>query len=94
MAVRSNPEEKRCVASGGSKKTIIVAIYMAVVTFSTVGFGDFVPRSELGRLLACVWMVLGVLAFVRLVAAVSESLAAWRRSHGRLNFRGFRQIDE
>ena len=38
---------------------------MAVVTFSTVGFGDFVPRSELGRLLACVWMVLGVLAFVR-----------------------------
>ena len=25
---------------------------------------------------------------------MSESLAAWRRSHGRLHFRGFRQIDE
>ena len=39
--------------------SIPMAIYWAVVTMSTVGYGDIVPYTLLGRLLASVLMVMG-----------------------------------
>lgn len=39
--------------------SIPVAIYWAIVTMTTVGYGDFVPLTALGRMLASVLMILG-----------------------------------
>lgn len=39
--------------------SIPVAIYWAISTMSTVGFGDLVPKTDLGRAIASVMMLLG-----------------------------------
>lgn len=43
------------------------ALYMAVITLTTVGFGDFVPLTEGGKMFATVWMVLGTGAFTMMI---------------------------
>lgn len=35
------------------------SIYWAIVTLTTVGYGDMAPRTPLGQLLACVMMIIG-----------------------------------
>src|SRR5215813_14156779 len=63
-------------------------VYWAVVTMTTVGYGDKTPKSHLGRTLAVVWMV-GSLILVsllttnlvaRMTANRVESVAATRMS--------------
>lgn len=39
--------------------SIPVAIYWAITTMTTVGFGDITPRTELGRFIASIMMLLG-----------------------------------
>ena len=39
--------------------SIPVAIYWAITTMTTVGFGDIAPRTSLGRVVASVVMLLG-----------------------------------
>jgi len=64
----------RCEETGGYKKRLIDAVYMAVITFSTVGFGDYAPKSRAGRLFGSIWMILGVLSFGNLVGKVTKVL--------------------
>ena len=40
-------------------QTVVSGVYWAIVTMTTVGYGDVVPQTELGRLLASVVMILG-----------------------------------
>lgn len=40
-------------------KTVSSGVYWAIVTMTTVGYGDVVPQTALGRLLASVVMMLG-----------------------------------
>jgi hypothetical protein len=49
-----------CVETGGYVKTYLTAFYMAVITLTTVGIGDFSPRTKLGRALAVPWILIGV----------------------------------
>lgn len=42
-------------------QSIPVGIYYAVVTMCTVGYGDIVPTTQGGRILACLFMYCGVL---------------------------------
>ncbi|KAM3280877.1 two pore potassium channel a [Capsicum chacoense] len=44
------------------KKTngILDAIYLCIVTMTTVGYGDLVPKSTLAKLLACVFVFTGM----------------------------------
>ncbi|CAJ1346983.1 unnamed protein product, partial [Effrenium voratum] len=72
---------ENCSETGGTVVGWTDALYMAVITFSTVGFGDYSPQSKLGRTLASLWMILGVLSFGNLVAAVSSTLHSFRASY-------------
>ena len=39
--------------------SIPIAVYWAVTTMTTVGFGDIVPRTDLGRAIATIMMLMG-----------------------------------
>ena len=54
------------------------ALWFSVVTVSTVGYGDIVPESGLGRVVASVIMIFG-LAFVPAVTAIVVSTMMSRR---------------
>lgn len=48
------------------------ALYFSIVTVATVGFGDIAPRTALGRLCICVFIIMGAIAFSRMAAALIE----------------------
>jgi len=50
----------------------VQAFYMSVITMTTVGFGDFAPRSRLGRWVGIVWMLVGVASTAFFITSVSE----------------------
>lgn len=63
--------------------SIPLATYWAVVTMSTVGFGDIVPHTPLGRLVASVLMVLGyaIIAVPTGIVTVELGMAAKNASN-------------
>lgn len=60
-------------APGASITTFRAAIWWAVVTITTVGYGDYSPVTPLGRIIAMVLMVVGI----GLIGTVSATVAAW-----------------
>ncbi len=49
-------------------------MWWAVVTMTTVGYGDTVARTRAGRLVAVVWMLLGLVLVAQFTAVVTSSL--------------------
>ncbi|MYM62451.1 potassium channel family protein [Pseudomaricurvus sp. HS19] len=49
-------------------------IWWAWVTITTVGYGDIVPSTDIGRLFAAILMVVGL----GLISLLTASIAAWR----------------
>lgn len=71
-----NPESfDTCVATGGLRHTWITAVYMSVITVTTVGFGDHTPKSFAGRVFSIFWMTIGVTLTGVFLSAVSKVLA-------------------
>jgi len=60
-----------CSTTGGHVKSWSSAFYMSCVTLTTVGFGDFQPRSPTGRMVGCVWMLFGVVTTGNFLAALA-----------------------
>lgn len=60
----------QCASTGGMTHGWKSSIYMAVITLTTIGFGDVTPVSESGRVFSCVWMLLGVIAAGNFVTAI------------------------
>eukprot|EP00117_Sycon_ciliatum_P039997 scpid48975/ scgid29461/ Putative potassium channel protein RPA4233 len=52
---------------------IFNGFWWAMVTMTTVGFGDKVPRSFFGRLIALLWMICGVIILTMFTATVTTS---------------------
>lgn len=48
------------------------AVYFAVMTVTTIGFGDFVPKTPAGRLLTIVLALMGPLLMGRAVSSIVE----------------------
>ncbi len=60
-------------ASGGNIKTAGDALWWAIVTIATVGYGDRYPTTVEGRIIGVFMMVVGVAVF----ASLSSFLAQW-----------------
>lgn len=60
--------------------SIPTSIYWAIVTMSTVGFGDIVPQTVLGRVLASVLMILGYAIIAVPTGIVTVELGTAARS--------------
>jgi len=61
-----------CSRTGGYVKSWVSSFYMSVITLTTIGFGDYTPRSRMGRLVAIPWMILGVASMAKWVAEVQH----------------------
>merc|ERR1719327_533361 len=48
-----------CVNSGGFVKDWASSFYMSAITLTTIGFGDYQPRTVLGRIIGILWMIMG-----------------------------------
>jgi len=60
------------------------ALYFSLVTMSTVGYGDVVPYTGAGRVLAAVMILTGVGSFMTLIAATSDHLLSRREQRERM----------
>mmetsp|Transcript_19381 Transcript_19381/g.53216 ORF Transcript_19381/g.53216 Transcript_19381/m.53216 type:complete len:350 (-) Transcript_19381:51-1100(-) len=63
-----------CVATGGYRKEWSDALYMSMITLTTVGFGDFQPRTFTGRLCGSIWMLLGCACTANFIGAIAKVL--------------------
>ena len=59
---------------GSDNWSIIDSIYMTVITLSTVGFGDFNPRSDFERMFVSFMLVFGVAIFSYIMGIFIEIL--------------------
>ncbi len=65
-------------------KGILDAYWWAVVTMSTVGYGDKRPKKIGGRFIAAIWMFIGIIWFAGLTATLSSALTVDRIEHGEI----------
>jgi len=72
-----------CPATGGRVLTTWGALYMSIVTLTTVGFGDYSPGSTAGVIFSLFWTVAGVAACANFVRACASFFrwASRRRSY-------------
>jgi potassium channel subfamily K len=80
----------------GATKNWIEAFYMSIITMTTVGFGDFSPKSKAGRWVGIVWMVFGALVtgnMVTSIAAFMNEAISNKKKKMRLTKDLFKQID-
>merc|ERR1711976_204811 len=80
-----------CVATGGFQHNWVSSFYMSVITVTTVGFGDYSPKSELGRAFAIVWMIVGVAVTAYFISSLSAELA---REENNIEFEDADTIDK
>ena len=64
------------------RKGIADAYWWAVVTMTTVGYGDKCPRRIIGRVIAAMWMIIGIIWFAAFTATLSSNLTVNRIRHG------------
>jgi len=60
-----------CAAAGGWTKSYIDSFYMSVATVTTIGWGDFAPRTYSGRMVAIPWMIIGVFYAALFLSSIS-----------------------
>jgi voltage-gated potassium channel len=60
--------------------TVGIAIWWAVVTFTTVGYGDVVPTTTVGRIVGGLVMVFGITFISLITALITSALVAREQS--------------
>jgi voltage-gated potassium channel Kch len=60
---------------------LIDSFYFAVVTMATVGYGDFVPETVLGKLAAIAFMFIGIGVFVLTFSTLAQEFLR-QATHG------------
>ena len=72
------------------KRGIVDAYWWAVVTMTTVGYGDKCPRKVVGRIIASVWMIIGIIWFAAFTATLTSSLTVSKIGHDEI--KGLRDL--
>eukprot|EP00300_Choanocystis_sp_HF-7_P036655 c52529_g1_i1.p1 GENE.c52529_g1_i1~~c52529_g1_i1.p1 ORF type:complete len:514 (+),score=90.06 c52529_g1_i1:35-1576(+) len=67
---RHNPKEFPLTYFDG----VVGGMWWAVVTVTTVGYGDKSPRTQLGRVFACIYMFMGIIIVGIFVASIAAAL--------------------
>jgi hypothetical protein len=49
------------------------AFYFSVITLTTIGYGDVVPKTEIGKILAALFALIGVGIFLFCVSIIAEN---------------------
>jgi len=73
------------------KQGILDAYWWAVVTMTTVGYGDKCPKKIIGRVIASVWMIIGIIWFAAFTATLTSSLTVNQIGHGEI--KGLRDLN-
>jgi len=63
----------------GEDKTIAQAVYMSLITLSTVGFGAFTPSTHAGMVVGAFWMLFGTASLVAMVTSRAAFSMALKR---------------
>ena len=58
--------------------SVVDALYFCVVTLATVGYGDFAPRTTLGKVFTIVYILVGAGVFVVLAAELAVGVIRLR----------------
>ena len=66
------------------RKGILDAYWWAIVTMTTVGYGDKCPKRVIGRVIASIWMIIGIIWFAAFTATLSSSLTINRIGLGEI----------
>lgn len=74
-----------CVETGGYTKTFLDAFYMSCISLTTIGFGDYAPKSMMGRLFGAVWMTVGVVLLASFQGALYSLVSEMSRSSSRID---------
>jgi voltage-gated potassium channel len=62
-------------------QNLITAFYFAIVSMSTVGYGDIVPHSDTARLFAASVIVLGITVFATSISAIVGPVIGGKLKH-------------
>ena len=53
-------------------KGLGTGLYWAIVSMTTVGYGDITPKNPLGRFIACIWLFVGVMVGCIMTATMTD----------------------
>jgi voltage-gated potassium channel len=59
---------------------VLDAFYFSVTTLTTVGFGDFAPRTDEGKLFTVAYLVLGIGVIATFVTTVVQRAPVWQKA--------------
>jgi len=74
----------------GEGKTVFQAIYMSLITLSSVGFGAFTPVTHAGMVFSSFWMVVGVGALGSFCTAYATFVTAVKKVHHEDHLDGYK----
>ncbi|MCF8129722.1 MAG: transporter substrate-binding domain-containing protein [Deltaproteobacteria bacterium] len=85
---RTSKEKKEL----GFLKGVWGALMLSSETMTTVGYGDDVPKTHLGRLVVYVWMFVSVILLTYFMASVTSSFTAVRLQEARYDLEDLQHI--
>ncbi|MCB1159432.1 MAG: transporter substrate-binding domain-containing protein [Leptospiraceae bacterium] len=56
-------------------------MWFAIVTFTTVGYGDITPKTKTGRVVTGIWMIVALLTASSLTAGIASSFTLFELKH-------------